>query len=180
MTGVEPNSLMLSYKPRTLLTTFNAKAQENPGIYRNEVVKIERPSFIKGERVWYYNKQLRKWAKATIINQHSRVTWILEIGGARRLIHRDEIKKYHNTYVVPMDVPSTSRDMPVVTLQSPGTLSSEVEERSDYESCGEEFDEDVDSETPSLSEDSPDYQPPARRSTRRRNHIDYKSQMKSR
>uniref|UniRef100_A0A1B0D949 Uncharacterized protein n=1 Tax=Phlebotomus papatasi TaxID=29031 RepID=A0A1B0D949_PHLPP len=133
---------------------------EDTDIYQGEESQVRREKrqkedFKPEELVLYFNNHLNKWTKAKVVRQKSRVTWVVNIGGALRVVHRDHLKKYHRSFLTsPEALPSQDLNPDEET---------EIASDAEFESCDDGEDDPTwkpESEpTPSEDEESIEDQP---------------------
>lgn len=128
VTGYSPNTLILSYVPKTKLNLINPKFRNNrPQVtfqlkknkvleYRSENKKLKFHKsynynyvniyFKKGEKVLYRNhfKDFVKWIPAIVLKQISNIVYVIKIRNNVRTVHVNQLKrsnlenKWHSMY----------------------------------------------------------------------------------
>lgn len=120
VTGRSPNSLLLSYTPKTLLNAINDKFRKscNDNINKkihfdlkknkthryysknkinlnNKKSNQENLCFKKGEKVLYRNhfKDILKWIPATVVKQLSKYLYVVNIKNNIKTVHMNQLKR---------------------------------------------------------------------------------------
>uniref|UniRef100_A0A1B0GQ24 Uncharacterized protein n=1 Tax=Phlebotomus papatasi TaxID=29031 RepID=A0A1B0GQ24_PHLPP len=134
VTGVEPNTLMLNFKPRTTWTILNKKGEEKIRNDPEEKSKEERKSIpkkknkeqkqqprkskiplVEKQEVLYFDALSRIWTRGRVHKRISPTVYIVDFGGTHKKCHRDQLKPFIRTPPPATPPPNTDGDDPFVT-----------------------------------------------------------------